>query len=720
MSLLAPRSLTTKVGRRLFGIFMAFALVPVLLFSASAYRQVSAELESQARERLHQLTKGAAMGVAERLTLVADLVHTRATLYLIAGDSPVRAVLLKDLPPGVLTMVVRPLEDLPVPSLPPLTEAEQTHLERGRPVLLLAENGEFWTGIRLNDLEEERVLWTRIDPDFVWGVQGGALPLPPETDFCAFGPDHQPLTCTAALEASALPQLDGASLAVAARSFRWEAAGDSHLAAVWPLFLGFEFAAGSWNIVVSERWSHVVAPIRRFQTSLILIVLLVVSVISGLSARFIRSQMTPLARLRTGTGIVARGEFDHRVEVTSDDEFGDLSVSFNQMASDLGRHVRTLEAGHAIDRAVLSSRQRTEIVNAVLRQAPELLPGDSIGLALAANARDRWSWTVSALDAHGNLVENLIEVTEGERTALERSPEGVVIDLEAEPHGRSYLALEVLCQERSIARAFPLVHGGWLQGAVILSFRDRATMGQGELHRVHQLADRIAVAASNARLVEDLDQMHQGTLTTLARAIDAKSHWTAGHSERVTELAVALGQRLGFDAELLTRLYRGGLLHDVGKIGVPAEIIDKPSALSEAERGVMESHTRIGARILAPIAAYHDIMDIVRHHHERWDGMGYPDQLSGEEIPLLARVTALADVYDALTSARPYRAGWEHEYALAAIRRGGGSAFDPILTQEFVGLMATGWTTRVPRNASSLDPVPALVTGDITEDLLRG
>ncbi|MEK6689354.1 MAG: HD domain-containing phosphohydrolase, partial [Gemmatimonadota bacterium] len=398
-------------------------------------------------------------------------------------------------------------------------------------------------------------------------------------------------------------------------------------------------------------------------------------------------------------GIVARGEFDHRVEVTSDDEFGDLTASFNQMASDLGRHVRTLEAGHAIDRAVLSARRRTEIVNAVLRQAPELLPGDSVGLALAANARDRWSWTVSALDPHGNLVENLIEVTEGERTALERSPEGVAIDLEADPHGRSYLALEVLCQERSIARAFPLVHGGWLQGAVILSFRDRSTMAHGELHRVNQLADRIAVAVSNARLVEDLDQMHQGTLTTLARAIDAKSPWTAGHSERVTDLAVALGQRLGLDAESLTLLYRGGLLHDVGKIGVPAEVIDKPSALTEAEREVMESHTRIGTRILAPIAAYHDIMDIVRHHHERWDGMGYPDQLSGEEIPLLARVMALADVYDALTSARPYRAGWEHEYALDAIRRGGGSAFDPTLTQEFVSLMADGWTPRAPRNA---------------------
>ena len=720
MKLPTPRSLNTRVGRRLFGVFMAFALVPVLLFSGNAYREVSAELESQAEERLHQMTKSMAMGVAERLQLAASLIRTRSTLYLISGDSPVRAVLLKDLPPGVLSLEVLPGDVLPSAELSELTDAEWDHLRRDRPVLKLSASQEFWIGVRLNDLEHEQVMWARLDPEFTWGVQDGRLPVPPSTDFCAFVPGPEPLICTTTMVRSDLPTSDGGSISTAARSFRWQDEKEEQMAAVWPLFLGFEFATGSWDIVVSEPWSHVVAPIRRFQSSFILIVLLVVSVISGLSARFIQAQMTPLARLRAGTAIVARGEFDHRVEVTGNDEFGDLARSFNQMATDLGRQVRTLEAGHAIDRAVLSSLKRGKIVDTVLRQAPGLVPGNAIGVALAMDPRTARDWTVSALNGRGELVEARAKVTDEEWDSLERAHEVVLIDFEAEPAGRSYLSLDPLRKNRLAAQVFPVTHRGCLQGVVILSFTERPALAPSEQHRIRQLADRIAVAVSNARLVEDLDQMHQGTLTTLARAIDAKSHWTAGHSERVTELAVALGRKLGLTAEALARLHRGGLLHDLGKIGVPAEILDKPYALTEAEREVMESHTVIGARILGPIAAYQDINDIVRHHHERWDGMGYPDQLSGEAIPFEARIMALADVYDALTSARPYRAGWEHDAALAAIRRGGGSAFDPTLTLEFLSLMASGWTPKTPRDPGATDPRPAFATSDLTEALLRG
>lgn len=720
MKLPTPRSLNTRVGRRLFGVFMASALLPVLLFSGNAYREVSAELETQAEERLHQMTKAMAMGVAERLQLVANLVRTRSTLYLISGDSPIRAVLLKDLPPGVLTMKVLSGEELPSADFSQLTKAERDHLSRDRPVLKLSTNQEFWIGVRLNDLEHERVMWARLDPDFTWGVQDGRLPVPTSVDFCAFGPEQEPLTCSTSMVRSDLPTLGDEALSTAAQLFRWHDEKEAQMAAVWPLFLGFEFAAGSWSIVVSEPWSHVMAPIGRFRSSFAMIVLLAVAVISGLSARFIQAQMTPLARLRAGTAIVARGEFDHRVEVSGNDEFGDLSRSFNQMATDLGRQVRTLEAGHAIDRAVLSSLRRGKIVDTVLRQAPGLVQGDSIGVALAMDPRDAQAWTVSALNSRGELVEARIKVTDEERDTLERAQDVVLIDLEAEPEGRSYLSLDPLRKNRVAAQVYPVTHGGCLQGVVILAFTGRPTLNPPERQRIRQLADRIAVAVSNARLVEDLDQMHQGTLTTLARAIDAKSPWTAGHSERVTELAVALGRKLGLTTEALARLHRGGLLHDVGKIGVSADILDKPSALTEVEREVMESHTVIGARILGPISAYGDIIQIVRHHHERWDGMGYPDQLGGEAIPFDARIVALADVYDALTSARPYRAGWEHDAALAAIRRGGGSAFDPTMTMEFLSLMTSGWTPKTPREVGTPDPRPAFATVDMTEALLRG
>lgn len=189
------------------------------------------------------------------------------------------------------------------------------------------------------------------------------------------------------------------------------------------------------------------------------------------------------------------------------------------------------------------------------------------------------------------------------------------------------------------------------------------------------------------RANQRLDQLSQGALTALARAIDAKSEWTAGHSERVTQLALKLGRVLGLGEEALENLYRGGLLHDIGKIGTPAQLLDKNGPLTAQEGGVVRAHPRIGARILEPIDAFADILPIVKHHHERFDGSGYPDGLAGEAIDLGARIMAVADVYDALHSARPYRAGMDPEHVLRIIRKDAGSHFDPRVVEALVKVM---------------------------------
>jgi putative nucleotidyltransferase with HDIG domain len=189
-------------------------------------------------------------------------------------------------------------------------------------------------------------------------------------------------------------------------------------------------------------------------------------------------------------------------------------------------------------------------------------------------------------------------------------------------------------------------------------------------------------------LVTDLDDFARGTLTAFARAVDANSTWTAGHSERVTEGAVALGRHLGLSEPELDVLQRGGLLHDIGKIGVSASILDKPSRLTDEERAAIEMHPVIGHRILSPIPPMRDVLEIVRHHHERMDGTGYPDRLAGESIPLLARVLAVADVYDALVSDRPYRAGMRQDEALSLIRVMAGAHLDPVIVTHFLALKA--------------------------------
>jgi putative nucleotidyltransferase with HDIG domain len=196
-----------------------------------------------------------------------------------------------------------------------------------------------------------------------------------------------------------------------------------------------------------------------------------------------------------------------------------------------------------------------------------------------------------------------------------------------------------------------------------------------------------SMAARLSQSIKGLREMSWSTLEALARTIDANSPWTAGHSERVTLLAVAIGRRMGLGPDEIDRLHRGGLLHDVGKIGISPVILDKPGALTQEERAIVQEHPTVGARILEPIEAFADVLGIVKYHHERHNGQGYPEGLRGAQIPLLARVTAVADVYDALVSERPYRGRWKVERARSHIADMAGILFDPAVVTAFLSLM---------------------------------
>ena len=204
---------------------------------------------------------------------------------------------------------------------------------------------------------------------------------------------------------------------------------------------------------------------------------------------------------------------------------------------------------------------------------------------------------------------------------------------------------------------------------------------------------------SNAELITRLDELSYGALAALARTIDASSPWTAGHSERVTALALRMAAHLGLNQADCDTLRRGGLLHDIGKIGLPPEILDKPGRLTSDELAKVRQHPALGARILSPIAAFKEAIPIVLHHHERYDGLGYPEMRQGEEIPRLARLLAVADVYDALVSDRPYRNGYSHEFALEHIRAAKGTQFDPAMVDLFMTVISM----------PSGDPSPAVV-----------
>jgi putative two-component system response regulator len=198
-----------------------------------------------------------------------------------------------------------------------------------------------------------------------------------------------------------------------------------------------------------------------------------------------------------------------------------------------------------------------------------------------------------------------------------------------------------------------------------------------------ELVARVRSALRLKRVYDSLDSAEQ-VIYALAAAVEAKDPYTEAHTQRVAETARRVGARMGLSREEQEALYRGGIIHDIGKIGVPDEILLKPGLLDAEEQTRMHLHPIIGEHIVAPLKSGGSLLPMIRHHHERYDGTGYPDRLAGDRIPLLARILAVCDAYDALTSDRPYRQGQSPESALAVLRSGAGRQWDPQIVQHLV------------------------------------
>lgn len=201
------------------------------------------------------------------------------------------------------------------------------------------------------------------------------------------------------------------------------------------------------------------------------------------------------------------------------------------------------------------------------------------------------------------------------------------------------------------------------------------------------LGNQIAFVIQNSDLFENLQRAYFDTLSALTQAIDAKDSYTRGHSERVTKYSVELAIALGLEKKAIEDIRLAGMLHDIGKIGIPETILNKPGRLTDDEFNVIKSHPELGVRILARVEFLEPIIPLIRHHHERFDGRGYPDGIDTHNIPHGARLIAIGDTYDAMTSDRPYRKAMDMETALAELIRCRGTQFDPDLVDVFVTMM---------------------------------
>ncbi|HXY17661.1 MAG TPA: HD domain-containing phosphohydrolase [Gaiellaceae bacterium] len=294
------------------------------------------------------------------------------------------------------------------------------------------------------------------------------------------------------------------------------------------------------------------------------------------------------------------------------------------------------------------------------------------------------------------FIENLSKEHEPENLAEARSGIGRALTVYAPivgTNGRPIGAYEVyLATERLDATIAHNTRNLWLTVIAVFGalYAALALLVRGASRRLRQQTEALRARTSELQRSYALLEAHSlETIETLNATVEAKDPYTAGHSHRVRAVSLLIGRELGFPPEELELLGLGALFHDVGKIGVPDAILTKPAKLTAAEFEIVKQHAARGAEIVAHISRLKDAVPLIRHHHERWDGLGYPDGLSGEAIPLEATIVGLADAWDAMTTVRPYSDALPASMAVEQVRAGRGTQFHPDVVDAFLAVART-------------------------------
>ncbi len=322
-----------------------------------------------------------------------------------------------------------------------------------------------------------------------------------------------------------------------------------------------------------------------------------------------------------------------------------------------------------------------ELARLALDWLSEVVPVESLAVQFLASAPEAQleGRREAKLIAHGPC-----PITSDEMSAI-------VEYFEVAPHQRPLVVNRVMTDQpawpwpevRELVLV-PLCEGdrlfGWLAA---FNHNLGGEFGTVEASLLSSVGAILGIHSGNTELYQSQRELFAGMVRALTSAIDAKDPYTCGHSDRVARVAVRIAQELGCDARQVDTVYLSGLLHDVGKIGIDDEVLRKPGKLTEAEYEHIKSHAEIGFKILNDIKQLDEVLPVVLHHHEQWDGRGYPQGLAGESIPLLARIVAVADSFDAMGSDRPYRQGMSDEKLDAILRDGSGKQWDAQVVEAF-------------------------------------
>lgn len=404
--------------------------------------------------------------------------------------------------------------------------------------------------------------------------------------------------------------------------------------------------------------------------------------IGGLTARRVSR---PLAELAAGARSVADGDFSTKAHSSSVGEIADLANSFNDMtdslrdrSESLTKKVLELATLYEMSRALGSTLDMEELLESVLDSALRIFDLDLGYIVLrdsdSGSLSVRATKGVSGVTSDGALRSSMSEWVVREGRPLVFNPDSGSSDEQA---GHVSGAMAALC--------VPLVSGGETIGSITVGSSDPLyRFTSDDVRLLSTIANHVTIAVGNIELFSSLQEAYLATVRSLAAAVDAKDSYTRGHSDHVASYAMRIAERLELAHEQRIALEMAAYLHDIGKIGVPESILLKPGDLDPAEMTQMRHHPLIGANILKPVAFPWEIAPVVRHHHECWDGSGYPAGLEGEEIPLLARILSVADSYEAMTADRPYRAGRTADEAMDELRACAGVQFDPVIVETFI------------------------------------
>ena len=369
-----------------------------------------------------------------------------------------------------------------------------------------------------------------------------------------------------------------------------------------------------------------------------------------------------------------------------------ISGQISQAIANASLHEKTdmqvaeLSLIQELGKAINSSLDLDSVLNYFIDMTSRITEADCTSLMLYDEATNELY-----VEAHRGFEDNSIEsfrLKVGEGVAGKAAATHRSIKLDDTGMSKEYQDFGQLSAKNLTLMSAPLINKDKLIGVINC---ERKTGKKGpftadNLDLLETLGSQASIAIENARLYHNLLNVYLETIRSLAAAIDAKDSYTHGHSRRVTDLSVGIALEMNLPKADVDTIRHASLLHDVGKIGISEKILLKPGRLTDEEFETIKSHPYIGAGILNSIEFLHSVCDIIKHHHERYDGKGYPDRLAGDEIPLGARIICVADSFDAITSNRPYRKPMTFDEATEEVKRCAGAQFDPAVASAFVSL----------------------------------